>query len=276
MKKNIRLILADIDGTLQERGCPVNSVTSKALNKAHEEGICIGIASGRAVNAQMKAKAQEWHLNFEFDVLIGMNGGQIYDRETDETEVLYPLSCGTIRDIIGLMKPLHRNAFTYEGDHFIAMEHTSLIEDSAVRNQLAVETTGYDDPSLFWRHERNKVMYRFDPALTEETLAYLAQYGQDPRFCYVMGGPGILEFQDVRVNKGAAMLRYAEKKQIPVPEIMALGDEQNDYELLKEAGYGVCMRNGCEACRNIADAVTEYTAVEGGAGRFLLEHLLDE
>ena len=36
-------------------------------------------------------------------------------------------------------------------------------------------------------------------------------------------------------------------------EIIAFGDMDNDLGLLKEAGWGVCLKNGCDACKQIAD-----------------------
>ena len=77
--KDIRLILCDIDGTLAVTGQPLSDRTRDVLNRLHDHGIMIGIASGRSVPQQLKYVAKRWNLDWEFDLLIGMNGCEMWD-----------------------------------------------------------------------------------------------------------------------------------------------------------------------------------------------------
>ena len=274
--KKITAVLADIDATLVERGCAMSPITTAALNRLHETGVLIGIASGRPVNEQMRRKAKDWNLNFEFDALIGMNGGQLWDKDHEGTENINLLSKETVKDIVELMAPLRRNAFVYHGDHLLAMELDELMQGSADRNEMEVEVTGYDDPSKIYSEDRNKLLYRMQPEDTDDTLAYLEKQPKDDRFQYFMCGPGILEFQDPHNDKGYAVVKYAERNNIPLDEILVLGDEQNDLKMIELAGWGVCMANGCEECKEAADEITEYEAKDAGAGRYIFDHILHE
>ena len=95
--------------------------------------------------------------------------------------------------------------------------------------------------------------------------------------CYnaIMTSPGIIEFMDPRVNKGMALHKYSERNNIPIDEIMAFGDMDNDKEMLKEAGWGVCLINGSDASKAMADCITEYPCTEDGMGRWLETYVLD-
>ena len=53
---------------------------------------------------------------------------------------------------------------------------------------------------------------------------------------------------------------------------MAFGDMDNDIGLLKEAGWGVCLVNGADATKAVAQAITEYPVDQDGVGRYLEDH----
>ena len=55
---------------------------------------------------------------------------------------------------------------------------------------------------------------------------------------------------------------------------MAFGDSMNDETMIRLAGYGIAMKNGLDAIKDIAYAVTDYTNNEDGIAHFLEQHLL--
>lgn len=59
------------------------------------------------------------------------------------------------------------------------------------------------------------------------------------------------------VNKKSAVEVLMNRLDISRDECIAFGDNMNDKELLQYAGIGVCMGNGCEELKKIADYVTE-------------------
>ncbi len=67
---------------------------------------------------------------------------------------------------------------------------------------------------------------------------------------------------------------YAEESGIPLRTIIAFGDNENDISLFEKAGFSVCLANGIPSARKSADAVTEYSCVEGGFGKYLMKHFL--
>ena len=66
--------------------------------------------------------------------------------------------------------------------------------------------------------------------------------------------------------------RIAQSYNIGQEDIIAFGDEANDYEMIQCAGLGVAMNNGIEALQNIADDVTTYSNHENGLAEYLTNY----
>ena len=77
---------------------------------------------------------------------------------------------------------------------------------------------------------------------------------------------------DPRIGKGLALEMYAKRRGIPLNEVMAFGDLENDVSLLKKAGWGVCLKNGSDETKAAANDVTEYDVSMDGVGRYLDDH----
>ena len=76
------------------------------------------------------------------------------------------------------------------------------------------------------------------------------------------------------VSKGEALKRVAAQMGIPLANILAIGDGENDLPMLQEAGIGVAMGNAPEDVRAGADYVTADVGAHGAAlalERFILE-----
>ena len=74
----------------------------------------------------------------------------------------------------------------------------------------------------------------------------------------------ILEFLSPRAGKWRALARLAESWGIGPEDIAALGDDANDAEMIRAAGFGIAMANAVAAARDGADLVVSSNA-EGGA-----------
>ena len=67
------------------------------------------------------------------------------------------------------------------------------------------------------------------------------------------------------VNKGSGVARLLEHLNVPTSETMALGDAENDVEMLRLVGAGVAMGNANEAARTAADVVVGTSDQDGVA-----------
>jgi hydroxymethylpyrimidine pyrophosphatase-like HAD family hydrolase len=88
-------------------------------------------------------------------------------------------------------------------------------------------------------------------------------------------GP-LLEVSHIEGTKWHAALKYAERCGIKQEEIIAIGDDSNDLEMIRYAGLGIAMKNALDFVKPMADLVTEYDNNQSGVGRVLKKVFAEE
>lgn len=75
---------------------------------------------------------------------------------------------------------------------------------------------------------------------------------------------GVLcQIMNRETSKWSAIKVLAEKLQINLENIIAFGDDYNDYDMIKNAGIGVAMENSEESIKKIADFITDTNNNDG-------------
>ncbi|KAK3826393.1 MAG: HAD-like domain-containing protein [Linnemannia gamsii] len=86
-----------------------------------------------------------------------------------------------------------------------------------------------------------------------------------PPLTLTYSGPYFLEISASGVNKGLGLAAYCTLHSIPREGVVAFGDLLNDAEMLQWAGLGLCMGNGHEDMKRLADRVIGTNAEDGVA-----------
>ena len=272
MIDKVTAVIADVDGTINIKSSPLMPHTLSAINRLHEQGILFGTASGRPLDHRSLDKAHEWGLSFEFDLAIGMNGGDLWDKDHEGIEHIMLLSKDYIQEICEFMWPLDCNVIVYENayDHVLVKRRDQHFEDSVIRNKSFWE---YSTPEEMAQKDTGKIEIQYDAVLDDEIMAVVKAH-PSPHWSAVRTFPGTVEFMTPGLDKGVALRRYSERNNIPLSEIMTFGDMDNDIALIRDAGWGVCMANGCAEAKAVADAITEYGVREDGMGHYLETYVL--
>lgn len=272
-----KILAADIDMTLTSKGGALPKITMDAFEELHKQGALIGLATGRALEPRLYKMGRDWGLSFEFDFIIGMNGGQVYNRQKDSTWSIEKLSTDTMKEILNYTMPYidkYKIAVNAEGGNTNAMNITGELLASARRHGfMFVDKTG--DIDGFCDKPAFKFLFRMEPAFEQEFRDYfLKKFGD--RFQIISTFPGTVEVFQKGVNKGSGLQRYAADMGVDMKDTIAFGDNENDNTLLEDAGLGVCLKNGADGTKAVADVITEYTCDEGGVGHFLFDHILNQ
>ena len=249
-------------------------LTRSAIQRMHAQGVLFGPASGRPMDRRILAKAEEWELGFPFDFAIGMNGGELYDLSDGTIEKFYPLQPDQIRTIVEFLEKMDLNPLVYVSgyDHIAALRMDDFLADSQRRNHSHVVT---GEARFMYEVPTGKIEVHILPEQMPQLIEEAEKHA-DPDWTWVKTFEGYghvtIEFLNPRVNKGVALKRYSEKHNIPLSEFIAFGDMENDIGLLQEAAWGVCLLNGSDAVKAIADDITEYDVANDGVGRYLEKH----
>ena len=272
LMKKIRLIASDLDGTLLNQEKMISNRNIEAIRRCKEKGIHFGIATGRPVDTT-KVMVQRWGVEKEIDFIMGMNGGIIFDCKSNQSDLYYPLEGKTIQEIIRFFEgydvifhvKIGRNRYTNVstkktqedakrvGEDEVLMDLIPFLEDKKVSKLNVISEPSYQ----MVVKERAQKFIESHPTVT----GFPTQ-------------PDIFEFVDYRINKGFGLEKLAEHYKISIDETLAFGDAENDICLIQAAGKGICMRNGADKTKEIADYVTPYTNQEDAVARYLEENIL--
>jgi len=272
MKKDVKLVIADIDRTIVNEDKVMMPLTYKAFNELHKQGVLLGIASGRPCGEHLAGRAKGFNFDFQFDVLIGMNGGQMWDTINDKHSEYYPLKKEYIKEIMEFMDPTGINCYVYRGDSTLCRWDDERMRASEKRNGEPMVIATCDED--MWEKDNNKLLYRCATPEDADRAFECATAHPSEHYQFFKTAPVMVEFQDPRVNKGVALEAFCKENNISLDQVIAFGDAENDNEMLKVAGLGVCLLNGSDSTKEASDAITDYDFNNDGVGHYLFDYIL--
>ncbi|KAI1314774.1 hypothetical protein EDD11_001702 [Mortierella claussenii] len=103
------------------------------------------------------------------------------------------------------------------------------------------------------------------PSTTATTATTTSPAELTPRVAVTYSGAYFLEISAAGVNKGLGLSKYCEAEGLAREDVVAFGDLLNDAEMLQFAGLGLCMGNGHEDMKRLADRIIGTNAEDGVA-----------
>ena len=250
-----RLIAIDIDGTLLNSSFQVSERNLQTLQQAHEQGVDILLATGRR-HAFALPVAQA--LGFPA-ALISSNGAVTRDAK-GELFFRDPLPLGAVREMIAHMTKFRANlVITYDNDgegillletleelnqsirrwlekNAHCLKYVSPIEDGLAGDPIQAMFCGTVE-----RMAEAQEQLRKNPSLLTQITILRTQY-DERNLC-------LLDILNRGCTKGAALKRGASARGYRREEVMAIGDNYNDVEMLAFAGQPWIMGNATSDLR---------------------------
>lgn len=266
----MKLLVLDVDGTLFGSDGKVSMSSIEAMKKVQEKGITIMLASGRDYSSLPLDQLKDVDIPY----VITCNGSAAY--KTDTKEALYEecLDTEEMLEVFAyvLERGIHLNV-QMNGGNYTEKKCQSYIRNMAVpdyvKEVLDETCEPVDDIVEFVRKNKVdilKVTLNFqmkedgEYLNREEVNQYLKKL---PDIHVVDGGFANLEFNKAGVSKASGIRFMSKYLGIPKEDIMAIGDSENDIEMLKEAGLGIAMGNARDEVIAVADAVTAPNDEDG-------------
>lgn len=248
-----KLILCDVDGTLLTSEGIVDPRTVKAITDARDKGILFGLSTGRDLHSVLDS-LKSWGIDGLVDVVIGSGGGEIADLCLGREEKNFPLNGALIEDIVDHYKDLDVNFVIPEGGVLCAPKDDKHIQFLSKADRVPYEVVDFNE---FLQEPRQKVMLTFEPE-TMEAVKQRSQTFHSPQF---KGQPLVtasilFEYMDPRISKTYGIEKICGWHRWDIADVVAFGDEDNDYDMIKNVGTGVVMANGSEKTLSAADYVT--------------------
>lgn len=250
-----KAVFLDIDGTLVDRTGAMPESTKTALLRASENGHEIVLCTGRSMTQlDMVVKLAPFTgVVCSAGANVRRHGEVVWRGAMPEEQVAHMVSY--FRD----------NKMTY----FLQAESGIYAEQWCVDNMAkafaALGRSAEEAAAVFGativREDTERVPYIEKCCYFQCDLpADEVQAGLGPAFDVVDSSFKVSRFCDgevcrAGVNKASGMARYLEAAGIPHEDCIAFGDGPNDFEMLEYAAVGVCMGNGVDALKKVADRV---------------------
>jgi Cof subfamily protein (haloacid dehalogenase superfamily) len=259
----IRLVAFDLDNTLIGPGLTLSPRVKEAVARALTRGVVVTIATGRGPSPTDQFAAA---LNL-IAPLICFQGGIVYDYRARRILHETRLDPVVVPAIVRLAEERGWN-LQFESPDMIYLPRASnhpeeLMDLLRVSNWKRVDSFLTDLPetphkfilSVHDRAERDALAAELRASFDKE----LAQ------ITVVPSHPILVEGLPRGMSKAVGLAWLAEHLNIPPAEVMAVGDNDNDAEMLKWAGLGVAMSDGSPAALAAADAAVPPVAADGAA-----------
>lgn len=260
--KNIKLIAADMDGTLLDGNAELSDYNAEILKALIKNGIEIIFATGRPFESVKKFKDA---INNDNCLIIcngaavaDTNGKFLYTKSMDEN------SSKMIIDLFNENKDgICLNIYS-DGKYYISEEEfyfKKYIEREGIKNIIV----GLEKIEVF---EFVKVLFlgEHEKLLTLQENINKSIQNADAVFSH----PEFLEIIPKGVNKAHALKWLCDKKKIDYKNIMVFGDNYNDLDMINLAGIGVAVQNAVDEVKNNADYIAPAHDKDG-VGKFLKE-----
>ena len=264
-----KAVFLDMDGTLLRSDHSVSDATKETIRKIIKKGIPVILVSARPVNAILPT----WRdIGLEGYPMVSLNGSYIIenDKPIFDAMIDLPTAAGVAEQVhpfkVNIAYYLQREWFAVVNDEWTL--HEQKIMDVQIRIAPLPELIRE------WTARKigpNKMMVMGEPDQIAEAEQHLKSV-YDGKLNIYTSKPTYLEVMDPRGSKSNAVHFLIERMKIGREEVIAMGDNFNDREMIQFAGMGVAMGNAPDEIKAVADYVTDTNNNDGV--RKALEHLL--
>jgi Cof subfamily protein (haloacid dehalogenase superfamily) len=266
-KLKVRVLLADVDGTLVTPEKVLTQETLAAARELRATGITLALTSGRPPRG-MAMLIEPLELT---GPIAGFNGGVFVNPDLSVIES-HPVDPEVAREALGLILKSGLDAWVYtEGEWLIRDKDAPHVSREAWTVKFEAKVVAdFSDEHL--AHAVKIVGISDDHDLVARTEAAVQQ-ALGSRASAARSQAYYLDVTNPEANKGGVVRMLARTMKIDAKEIATIGDMPNDVLMFKAGGFSIAMGNASKEVQAQADAVADTNEAEGFAKavrRFIL------
>ena len=256
----IRLIVSDLDGTLLSADHTLPSSTATAIREYVSRGGCFTLATGRPF---ITARPIIHQLGLDLPVIL-CNGAVLAQANGIPLE-RFSISLACLYDLLNAADQSGLDVLLFCGDEVQTLARN--INIAAYERKEGVTC------SLINLHEIQESSTEIEKAIllgpVEQSRRLFAEYVDryplllQSSIAAFQSEDNYLELVPGQVSKGTALQRLAATLDIPLDQVVAIGNQLNDLPMLQDAGIGVAVANSPDELKQAADYVCEASYSEG-------------
>jgi Cof subfamily protein (haloacid dehalogenase superfamily) len=265
LAQDIRLLVVDIDGTIAGPSNQVSPAVVEAIQAVQAQGIPVAVATGR-----MYRSAVRFHQQIQSTLpLIAYQGAWIQDPGNGQLHHHIPLDGALAQELLDYFEQHPATAdvsvhLYLDDELYIQASHAGTDEYVARSSVKPITVENLRD--LVGRSPTKLLAMSDDTALIGAMLGELKQRYQANEMYLTTSVDRFLEAANPKVNKGMAVQYLAESVMgLMASQVMAIGDNCNDLEMLEYAGLGIAMGDAPEVVKDKAQWVAPTVEADGVA-----------
>lgn len=268
---SIKLIALDLDGTLLNSQKQISSANKKALKKASQAGVKVVITTGRPLPA-VEGFLKELDLIGDDQYSLTFNGGLI---QTNTGKIIDQIGFG-MEEVVKLRQITQELDLPLDvicgGEVYVLPSAIESLYPS-LNNLLNFLPTPFENlpKDIFF----NKAVSAASAEYLDQRIPTIpvALYDQ---FEIFKSRDILLEWSPKGVHKASGLEKLIAHLGLTTEEVMTCGDEENDLSMIEWAGLGVCMANGSDKVKALANVVTPMTNDEDAVAWAVNKYVLSE
>jgi Cof subfamily protein (haloacid dehalogenase superfamily) len=256
---HVKLIATDLDGTLLDSTGKIPARNLSILREAIDKGVATTICTGRMFRSA-KCFAEQIGVKIP---LICYNGAMVARLDGKPTWHL-TLDMGLAKELIAMCLKRRVHIQSYAGDElYVRDADAAVFQDYMKYFGVTGKVVGDDI---------------FNPPVNPTKLLAMTETAEDAvameeeiteRFggsLYVTRSLAtFVEMMNPDVNKANGLRHLAGEMGVAMGDVMAIGDGENDVEMVKSAGVGVAMGNGADKIKAAANHIAPTNDEDGVA-----------
>lgn len=258
-QRDIRLLLADVDGTLVTRDKVLTEAARAAARELHDAGITLAITSGRPPRG-MSMLIEPLALE---GAIAGFNGGVFVkpDLSVIESHTLDP---ATARQALQLVLDQGLDVWVYTEEEWLIRDKDAphVAREAWTVRFDAKLVASFTDAHLAHAVKIVGVSNDLDLVAACEKAA---QSTLGAKASAARSQPYYLDVTHPQANKGTVVATLSRHLNIPPAQIATIGDMPNDVLMFRKSGFSIAMGNSSDEVKAQASAVTDSNENEGFA-----------
>jgi len=256
----IKLIALDIDGTIMDSNFWISDRVKSTILKAINSGIYVVIATGRMYSATVPIASGIGIVT----PLITYQGSMIREfHENDDILLHHSISPELSKQIIAELRKFEAQINLYLDDEMFIEDESAILAEYAGRRHIIYHKVNSFDSVAELKPTKILAMTE-NPEKATEIKNYLKGKYSDNLYI-TKSTPFYVEIVNNKASKGKAILFLAQQWGIDKSQIMVIGDQDNDIEMLEVAGIPVAMGNATEGLKKVAKYITDSVDNDGAA-----------
>ena len=259
-KHDIRLIALDVDGTLLDSNHALTARAEQTIKAAIAKGMQVVLATGKTRYATLRLierlGLKSPGIYLQGLVIYDADGAVMHQQMLDPT---------LARQVITFAEDRGFEMFAYSGERILARAYNKEFEDGmAAYHEIAPEVVGPLQNHVGQVPFHKLIAIGAPRAVTALRWQLGNTIGGAGRLMQA-GVPRMVEILPPGGSKGQALKQLLKDLKIRPEDVMAVGDAENDVEMIQLAGVGVAMGQAAASLRAMADYVTGSCDEDGVA-----------